>query len=157
MMRMIVAASAFLIAAAPSMALARDTIRVGVLTCVIAGGSGFILGSMKPLYCDFNGSDGRRERYRGSMRKYGIDIGSTGATYLKWIVFAPTSILRRGALAGAYGGATMEATVGAGLGANALIGGSERSISLQTFSAQVQAGGANIALGAAAMTLRYVR
>jgi hypothetical protein len=157
MKRPIIAASAFLIAAAPCLALARDTVKVGVLTCVIAGGSGFILGSMKPLYCDFSGADGRRERYRGSMRKYGIDIGSTGVSYLKWIVFAPTSILRSGALSGSYGGASVEATVGAGLGANALIGGSERSISLQPFSAQVQAGGANIAVGAAALTLRYVR
>jgi Protein of unknown function (DUF992) len=156
-MRMLIAAAAVLIAAASPIALARDTVRVGVLTCIIGGGSGFILGSMKPLYCDFDGADGRRERYRGSMRKYGIDIGITGATYLKWIVFAPTNTLRRGALSGSYGGATMEATVGAGLGANALIGGSERSISLQPFSAQVQTGGANIALGAAAMTLRYVR
>jgi hypothetical protein len=157
MRRLLIAATAVLVAAASPMTLARDTVRVGVLTCVIGGGSGFILGSMKPLYCDFDGADGRRERYRGSMRKYGIDIGITGATYLKWIVFAPTNTLRRGALSGSYGGATMEATVGAGLGANALIGGSERSISLQPFSAQVQTGGANIALGAAAMTLRYVR
>jgi Protein of unknown function (DUF992) len=156
-MRMLIAAAAVLIAAASPIALARDTVRVGVLTCIIGGGSGFILGSMKPLYCDFDGADGRRERYRGSMRKYGIDIGTTGATYLKWIVLAPTNTLRRGALSGSYGGASMEATVGAGLGANALIGGSERSISLQPFSAQVQTGGANIALGAAAMTLRYVR
>jgi Protein of unknown function (DUF992) len=157
MTRIFIAATAFIIATATSIAHARDTVRVGVLTCVIGGGSGYILGSMKPLYCDFNGSDGRRERYRGSMRKYGIDIGTTSATYLKWIVFAPTSTLRRGALSGSYGGATVEATVGAGLGANALVGGSERSISLQPFSAQAQVGGANIALGAAAMTLRYVR
>ena len=157
MTRIFIAATAFIIATTTSIAYARDTVRVGVLTCVIGGGSGYILGSMKPLYCDFNGADGRRERYRGSMRKYGIDIGTTSATYLKWIVFAPTNTLRRGALSGAYGGATVEATVGAGLGANALVGGSERSISLQPFSAQAQVGGANIALGAAAMTLRYVR
>src|SRR5262249_42604251 len=126
-------------------ASAVDSVRVGVLTCIIYGGPGFIVFSNKPLYCDFVGVDGRYERYRGNIRKYGIDIGSTGAAYLKWVVFAPARTLWPGALAGSYGGATMEATVGAGVGAHALIGGSHRSISLQPFSAQVQAGGANIA------------
>ena len=157
MKRLIIAASAFLIAAAPCLALARDTVRVGVLTCVIAGGSGFILGSMKPLYCDFNGADGRRERYRGSMRKYGIDIGSTGVTYLKWIVFAPTNILRRGALVRflwrRHGGGD-----GRGRSRRQCPDRRLRAFDLAPAVQRPGAGGgANIALGAAALTLRYVR
>ena len=41
-----------------------------------------------------------------------------------WLVYAPTS-RRAGALSGTYGGASAEATVGAGVGANVLVGGSQ--------------------------------
>jgi hypothetical protein len=48
-------------------------------------------------------------------------------------VFAPTSRLRRGSLVGNYVGASGNAALGVGLGANVLIGGSHRTISLQPF------------------------
>ena len=61
-----------------------------------------------------------------------------------------------GALSGDYVGATAEATVGAGLGANALIGGSNRTVTLQPLSVQGQAG-LNVAAGVAGLTLRPAR
>ena len=64
-----------------------------------------------------------------------------------WSVYAPTT-RRFGALAGRYSGASAEATVGAGLGANVLIGGSNRTVTLQPVSVQGQAG-LNLALGVA--------
>ena len=51
-----------------------------------------------------------------------------------------------GALAGNYGGASAEATVGAGVGANVLVGGSNRTVTLQPVSVQGQAG-LNLAVG----------
>ena len=57
---------------------------------------------------------------------------------------------------GDYVGATAEATVGAGLGANALIGGSDRTIALQPLSVQGQTG-LNVAAGVAGLTLRPAR
>ena len=45
-----------------------------------------------------------------------------------------------GALAGSYVGVGAEATAGAGLGANALVGGTGRSFSLQPLSVQGQTG-----------------
>jgi len=62
-----------------------------------------------------------------------------------WAVYAPTN-RRRGALSGTYAGAAAEATLIAGLGANALVGGSDRTIALQPFSVQGQVG-LNIAAG----------
>jgi hypothetical protein len=61
-----------------------------------------------------------------------------------------------GALAGEYGGASAEATVGAGLGANVLVGGSDRTVSLQPVSVQGQAG-LNLAVGVSGLTLRPAR
>ena len=49
-----------------------------------------------------------------------------------------------------------EATVGAGVGANALVGGSNRTVTLQPVSVQGQAG-LNLAVGVAGLDLRPAR
>jgi hypothetical protein len=59
----------------------------------------------------------------------------------------------RGALSGDYVGATGEATVAVGLGANVLIGGSNRQIALQPVSVSGQVG-LNLAVGVADLRLR---
>ena len=69
-----------------------------------------------------------------------------------WSVLAPSGDLQRFALAGAYGGASGEASVGAGFGANVLVGGSDRSVALQPLSLQGQTG-LNLALGVASLEL----
>ena len=130
-------------------------IKVGVLNCQVAPGVGLILGSSKEVSCNFNRTNGGVEHYAGNMGKLGIDIGVTNTSYLGWVVFAPGSV-GRGALAGSYAGASAQATVIAGVGANALIGGSNSNISLQPFSVQGQTG-LNVAAGLGTLTLRSVR
>lgn len=127
-------------------------IEAGVLTCNVDGGSGFVLGSRKEMDCTFDAIDGLTETYSGVVKKFGIDIGSTDTAIVKWVVFAPTVEMETGALSGNYVGVSGEATVGVGLGANALVGGSNRSIALQPFSGQVQSG-LNIAVGIGTMSL----
>jgi len=53
---------------------------------------------------------------------------------------SPQGSWHRHALAGTYVGASTEATLGVGLGANWLIGGSGKSFALQPWSVQGQAG-----------------
>ena len=48
-----------------------------------------------------------------------------------WGVLAPSSGVPHGALAGTYGGVGAQASAGAGLGANLLVGGTGRAFSLQ--------------------------
>jgi hypothetical protein len=132
---------------------ARDGVRVGVLSCEVSGGAAFIIGSSKDLRCRFEGAGGKTERYVGVIDKFGLDIGVTGPAALSWAVFAPTSDVRRGALAGNYVGASAEASVGVGGGANLLIGGSDETISLQPLSIQGQTG-INAALAVAGLALR---
>lgn len=74
---------------------------------------------------------------------------------MTWGVIAPASGYHHGALAGTYVGASGSASFGVGFGANALVGGSHRSISLQPLSFEGQAG-VNLALGVAGLTLRAV-
>lgn len=137
-------------------AQAGTRVKIGVLKCNIGAGTGFIIGSTKKLNCRYKpAGGGKPEHYRGNIRKYGIDIGSTSKGRIVWAVLAPSRKVSRGALAGSYGGISAEATVGVGLGANALIGGSNKSIALQPLSIQSQEG-FNVAIGISSLEL-YAR
>jgi hypothetical protein len=68
--------------------------------------------------------------------------------------YAPSTDLAPGALAGTYGGVSGDIALGLGVGANALIGGSARSIALQPFSVEGQVG-VSLAAGVTGLTLRY--
>ncbi len=70
-----------------------------------------------------------------------------------WAVFAPGKV-KKGALEGNYTGASAEATVVAGLGANVLVGGFRKTINLQPVSVQAQSG-LNVAAGIASLHLDY--
>jgi hypothetical protein len=128
-------------------------VRAGVLNCNVSAGFGFILGSSRSINCTFSGAGGHYEHYTGSINRFGVDIGYTHGGVLIWTVFAPTATPARCALSGNFGGATAQATVGVGLGANVLIGGSANSIALQPLSIEGTTG-LNVAAGIAAMTLR---
>jgi hypothetical protein len=150
-------AATFIAALGPALALtgsaqAQPGVVVGTLTCNVASGSGFVFGSSRAINCTFAGPDGRYEHYVGNISKFGADIGYTQGGILVWTVIAPTAALGPGALAGNYVGGTASATVGVGLGANALVGGSTNSIALQPLSIEANRG-LNVAAGIAAMTL----
>jgi hypothetical protein len=149
------AVAAVVALAVPAMAQ-RERTKVGTLTCDISGGIGLIITSHKDVTCMFTPSQpGPREVYVGGINKFGLDLGATAGGEMVWSVYAPTT-RRFGALAGNYGGASAEATVGAGLGANVLVGGSDRTVALQPLSVQGQAG-LNVAAGVAELTLRPAR
>jgi hypothetical protein len=130
-------------------------VNVGSLNCRVSGGMGFVFGSSKELDCLFVRPDGAAERYVGTINKYGVDIGFTKEAQMVWLVFAPGAVAR-GTLAGDYGGATASATVGAGVGANVLLGGSNKQVTLQPVSVEGSAG-LNVAAGIASVTLRAAR
>jgi hypothetical protein len=139
-----------------SVAQGTDRTKVGSLNCDISGGIGVIIASKKNLTCVFTpAAPGPREVYTGSITKFGLDVGATSGGQMVWSVFAPSN-KKFGALAGTYSGASAEATVGAGVGANVLVGGSDRTVSLQPLSVQGQTG-LNLAVGVSGMELRPAR
>jgi hypothetical protein len=157
------AISAFALAAAVSMAVcapeakAEDSVKVGVLNCTVDGGSSYVFGSTKKLRCVYSPSGVKRgDRYAGQINKFGVDLGVTGKAALSWAVFAPTNKVGRGALAGEYVGPAANASVGIGAGANVLIGGSNRTVSLQPLSLQGQTG-LNAAVTVASLQLHAVK
>jgi hypothetical protein len=131
---------------------ARDGVKLGVLTCDVGGGVGYVLGSSKTVDCVFKSVRGEEDVYSGVIRKMGIDLGFTTRGRIVWAVLAPTAGYHRGSLAGLYQGATAEATVVAGIGANILIGGTSGSIQLQTLSVGGQLG-LNLAATGTSVTL----
>lgn len=134
-------------------ALAQANVKVGLLKCLVAGGSGFIIGSSKDLECKYEAVDGGKETYRGEISKFGLDVGTTEKSVLFWTVLAPSVNLKPRALAGGYGGVSAGASVGYGANANALIGGFNGAVVLQPLSVDVEQG-VNLAVGIAAMQLR---
>lgn len=136
---------------------AHSGVRIGYLSCDIGEGGGYVLGSAKQLSCTFHSSVRgiRNDHYSGVVKKLGIDIGYTAEGRLVWAVIAPTAGYHHGSLSGVYVGAAAEATLGAGLGANVLLGGTGGSIQLQPVSVSGQLG-LNVAAAGATVTLHSV-
>jgi hypothetical protein len=154
--RYLVAALALGLALEPAEPVLAQQVKAGVLSCDVSGGMGLILGSQKLVSCSFTpDGEGRREDYDGSITKLGLDLGLTHSSRMVWVVFSNT-VAGPGFLAGDYFGASGEATVGAGLGANVLLGGSNRTVALQPISLSGQTG-LNLALGVAALQLGLPR
>ncbi len=129
-------------------------VKAGVLTCNVASGWGFIFGSTRELRCSYSHDHGPLERYVGHINKFGVDIGYQSGGVIVWAVFAPTADVGKGALAGAYGGVSGGASVGVGAGANVLIGGFQKSITLQPVSIEGSTG-LNVAAGISQVTLVF--
>jgi len=135
-------------------AQAQGGVRVGTLSCNVSGGWGFVFGSSRALRCVLSpGPGGHPEHYYGRINRWGVDIGFTQGGVLVWAVLAPTANLAPGSLVGDFAGATASATVGVGAAANVLVGGSNRTISLQPLSIEGTTG-LNVAAGIASITLR---
>jgi hypothetical protein len=118
---------------------------------------GFIVGSRQRLSCRYT-PDGPwpPEIYVGHLSTAGLDIGINGGGRMVWAVFAPVNGHYQGALAGTYFGASADLAVGVGLGANALVGGSRRSIALQPLSVEENTG-INLAAGVSRLRLHWTR
>lgn len=117
-----------------------DLIEIGVLTCNVEGGWGWIIGSKKDLECVFVSKDGIITEYEGKITRIGVDVGYVAAKTLVWSVVAASNGNREHPLTGNYVGAGVEASLMAGVGANALVGGFDTTIALQPINVQAQSG-----------------
>lgn len=126
-------------------------LQVGSLNCSISSGVGMLVGSQRNVACILHSDNMPDETYQGTLSRIGLDIGATSGGRIVWTVFATTNRYS-GMLNGSYVGATAEASIAFGLGANVLVGGSNRSIALQPLSVQGQMG-LNIAAGVGTLYL----
>src|SRR5271169_1435835 len=131
-------------------------VQVGTLTCSLSVGIGLIVGSQRNVSCLFRGVPGEPDdAYTGTMTRVGLDVGLTAGSMIIWTVLANTNRYK-GMLTGTYTGASAEMSVAAGLGANVLVGGSNRTVALQPLSVQGQVG-LDIAAGIGALELHLAR
>jgi hypothetical protein len=127
---------------------------IGTLTCKGGPHVGMIVGSQQTLACSFQPvGNSRPRKYAATITKVGVDIGFKNETTLVWQVLGSTDVQKGPLLVGDYGGVSAEASVALGVGANALVGGSNKSVVLQPISVQGQTG-LNVAVGVTGMTIR---
>jgi hypothetical protein len=143
-----------LLALAATPAAAQSRVQTGTLACDMGPSVGLIVGSRQHMRCIFtNSATGRREPYQGRIGRLGLDIGIQAGGKMVWGVYAKTTQLGPRALVGDYVGASGEIGLGLGVGANALIGGSNKTVALQPLSVEASVG-VNLALGVARLALR---
>ena len=129
--------------------------QVGALSCKVNPNIGFIIAGRQSLECQFtpNSSD-PPQAYDGAINTVGLNVGISAGGVLGWAVFAPTTGVPAGALAGDYVGVSGAVGVGVGGGANVLLGGSGRTFALQPLSLQGSVA-LNVVLGVSSLTLRW--
>ena len=133
---------------------ANSRIYIGSLTCNVDGGTGYVLGSSKPMDCVFLAKDGvRSAEYTGTINKLGVDIGYTRAVHTIWRVYSLGSDRGPSDLAGIYVGEQATAAAGSQAGGNWIYGGPNAEVGMVA-SGVVQDAGYNLATGVAAMTIK---
>jgi hypothetical protein len=144
--------STVLLAVAAQPAVAQENSPGGQLKCEVQGGIGFVFGSSKALDCVYTPNVGGREFYKGTINKFGLDLGFQRRGTILWAVLSPR-LTMPGELEGKYVGATAQVVAGVGASANALVG--TNKIVLNPISGG-GAVGLNIAGGIAGLELAYV-
>lgn len=124
----------------------------GTLECTVAPGVGLIIASSKGVSCTFEQHGMAPEYYTGTMNRFGVDIGMTGETKFMWAV-ATIGPWVPNALAGDFFGVGAAVAAGAGLSANALVGGNAQSVTLQPLSIG-DSSGVDVSAGIGELSLR---
>jgi hypothetical protein len=143
----------FVAASVTSLAAAADSTQLGVLTCksIVGTRVNLIFRSTTDIYCEFRHADGKVEHYLGET---GIALGAdlTFAKDEESFAFAVLSAedIKVGthALAGKYIGGKASASLGLGIGAAALVGGSNKNFALNPLALEGNTGfGASAGIG----------
>jgi uncharacterized protein DUF992 len=135
---------AIVVACSQSVLADSHGIQLGVLKCNVVPGSrvNLIIRSTADVVCEFDNA-GTVEKYKGETGiGLGLDLSFKTDEKMHFAVFAASSDVSAGshALAGKYVGAELNAAAGVGLGAKALVGGSNDSFSLQPLALETSTG-----------------
>jgi hypothetical protein len=110
-----------------------------------------IIRSSVDVVAVFTDTDGKTEHYVGEMGyKLGVDFSHKTEEDLEYLVFSAASEYKTGsyALQGKYFGTKVSAEAGVGMGAQLLLGGGNKSFTLQPLAAGTTKGeGVSIGLG----------
>jgi len=132
---------------------ANSRIYIGALSCNVAGGTGYVLGSSKTMECVFLDRNGQSAEYSGTINKVGIDIGYTKAVHTVWRVYSLGSDRKANQLSGTYVGEQGTVAASSQAGGNWIYGGPNAEIGMVA-SGIVKDAGYNLATGIAEMSLK---
>jgi Protein of unknown function (DUF992) len=140
-------------------ATAQSWTQVGTLSCRVDPNIGFIIVGHQPMQCVYTQAPNAipqvpPQSYDGALSTIGVALGISTGSVLGWAVFAPTTGVPAGALAGEYVGVSADVGLGLGAGANVLVGGSNRTIALQPLSLQGSTA-INVIAGVSSLKLRW--
>ncbi|MEO1292631.1 MAG: DUF992 domain-containing protein [Pseudomonadota bacterium] len=114
----------------------------GVLACEMTGSSNNIIVSERTFTCTFDAAiPGMADQtYSARIEKIGLDLKVSQEARFAWVVLAPSYDAGEDALEGRYTGVSADAAIGGGLGARAMVGGLDRSITLTPLSISEETG-----------------
>lgn len=141
--------AALLAGLAASPALAKSGVKIGTLTCKVQHVTNVVVYTHQDFACKFEPAGSEKpEVYTGEISKIGVDLSIKEDFTIVWAVVAPTeNAYAPHALAGTYVGASADAALGVGGGANVLVGGGNDSFTLQPVSVSgVEGAGASIGI-----------
>ena len=122
-------------------------IELGTLTCDLAAVTNVIVYAEESFDCVLETNEGDAIAYEGTIEKIGANLQIKTDQTLKWIVLSSVSMDEPEDLSGSYFGASAQASLGVGGGANVLVGGSGDNFTLQPISVTGQEGlGASLTL-----------
>lgn len=136
----------------PMAARAQSDAPSGNLTCAVGGAIGLVVTSKRSMDCRFTPRRGPAQRYIGTVRSFGLDLGTIRGSTMSWRVYGPYARAPLGVLGGRYAGGSAGASVGAGAAGTILVGGPDNQVRLQPLSLQ-SSRGINVALGVTAFEL----
>lgn len=119
-------------------------LELGILKCTVVPGSrvNLLIRSTADVNCEFN-NGGTIERYKGETGiGLGLDLSFKSDEEMHFSVISANSDVTPGSysLAGKYVGGELNAAAGVGLGAKALVGGSNDNFSLQPLALETSKG-----------------
>ena len=114
----------------------KDGVKIGTLTIKAIEGTGhnLLVTSSVQVNATFKDQAGKTEHYIGEMGiKFGLDISYKKSERLDYLVFSASTAYKTGsyALQGKYFGQKVSAAVGAGPSVQILLGGFDKSFTLQ--------------------------
>lgn len=127
---------------------------IGLLSCDVSAGIGLIIKQSQTLNCTFTTSKGETQKYSGNITEYGIELGEVKEAEMTWTVLAATTTIEPGALQGDYAGVNADASLSVGAGVNLLVGGLDKSFTLQPLSVDTEKG-TSLSAGVTTMSLVY--
>jgi len=119
-----------------------------MLTCKLKDVKNDIVYSKEEFSCEFKMTNGEVQAYTGQIKNIGVDLSVTKDLTLVWAVLNPTGEVGAAeSLKGDYVGGGASVALGAGVGANVLVGGGDKSFTLQPLSASGMVGaGVNVGI-----------